>query len=163
MKTYIFILTLLLLLNSCKKEEQQRMSVIDNDVQITVQDKDGVDLLNPSNPGTYLYENIKHYTLVNGVKTEVFHGNYDYPKNLYIHEYEGKYFMELFLDGPYAGNLGTDYIQWNENTVDTFKYEVTTAGDYYIAITKLWYNDSLVWTTADYSHEKGIRSLDITK
>lgn len=162
MKTFIFIFTIVLLLNSCKKkEEQPRMTVIDSDVEITVQDKAGVDLLNPSNPGAYLYQNIKHYTLVKGVKTEVFHGNYDYPKDFYIYEKDGKYIMTLFLDGSSDGDLGVTYVQWSENYVDTFKCEVSTAHNNAIC-TKLWYNDSLIWTIADYSQKKS-RTVDIIK
>jgi hypothetical protein len=159
MKTFIFIFTLVLLLNSCI-EKQIRGVIVDVGVKITIQDKAGVDLLNPHNPGAYLYENIKTYTLEHGVKTEVFRGNLDYPKDFLMYENDGKYFMRLFLNGSLDGDLGVTYVQWSENDMDTFKYEISTANDNIIC-TKVWYNDSLVWTTADYS--KRGRTVDIIK
>lgn len=159
MKTTFYVFLVVLLFSSCKKKEDKMASNIDRKVEISVQDKAGNDLLNPSNPNAYLYENIKTYYVINGVKEEVNNANYDNPKNFMIYEKDGKYLMRLFLNMANADSPDITYVQWSENNTDTFKCE-SSHNDMLIKITKLWYNDSLVWTEADYSID---RSLLIVK
>ena len=124
-------------------------SNIDRKVEISVQDKAGNDLLNPSNPNAYLDQNIKIYYLTNGVREEVNNANYDNPKNFMIYEVDGKYLMRLFLNVTNSESPSITYVQWSENDTDTLKCEATI-NEFVVMVTKLWYKDSLVWTADHY-------------
>ena len=159
MKTTFYVFLAVLLFSSCKKKEDKMASNIDRKVEISIQDKAGNDLLNPSNPNAYLDQNIKIYYVTNGVKEEVNNANYDNPKNFMIYEVNGIYQMRLFLNMTIADSPDITYVQWSENDTDTLKCEASH-NDYLDMVTKLWYNDSLVWTSDNYIKE---RSLLIVK
>ena len=68
MKTMFRILIIALILSSCKKEQNKMSFALDNKVEISVKDKVGNDLLNPSKQGALLNQNIKIYYLLDGYK-----------------------------------------------------------------------------------------------
>jgi|APCry1669188970_1035186.scaffolds.fasta_scaffold59310_2 hypothetical protein len=150
MKTLFFIFILAIFLNSCK--EKQGNLTIDADVIITLNDRSGNDLLNPSNPNAYLDQNIKIFYLTNGVKKEQPLGG-----NWRIYDLYGKYQMRLGLNAAESNTI--TYIQWSENDTDTLRSEILDKeedGFRLILCKKLWYKDSLVFTTDDYSKERSL-------
>jgi hypothetical protein len=162
MKTTFCILIIVLLLSSCKEKQDSMSGFIDTNVEISVQDKAGNDLLNPSNQSAYLAQNIKIYYLIDGIKKEINQANLDFTKNFMIYEIDGKYQMRLFLNCSYESTSIT-YVQWNENDTDTFKTEILKNTNL-VLITKLWYNDSMVWNAYDYNYQNyKDRSVKIIK
>jgi len=162
MKTILSILILAFVFNSCKKE-QTNGYVSDGSVYIRVQDKIGMDLLNQSNPGAYLKSDIKIFYLSKGVKEEVYHSNYDYPRNFYISEEadsKGDFWMTLFLNSSADEAYPITYIKWSENDTDTLKCDVYR-NEGLVSVQNIWLNDSLVWKAEDYS--KGPRNIYIIK
>lgn len=162
MKTILSILILAFVFNSCKKEEPAK-SVSDGSVYLTVTDKGGMDLLNPSNPGAYLEQNIKIFYLSNGVKEEVYYANYDVPRNFFISKEvnsNGKFWMTLFLNASSAEEYPITYIQWSENETDTLKCDVRRA-EGLVSVKNIWLNDSLAWKAEDLA--KGSRNIAIIK
>ena len=163
MKTIFRILIIALIFSSCKKEQNKMSVALDNKVEISVKDKVGNDLLNPSKQGALLNQNIKIYYLLDGIKKEINQANYDLPKNFMIYEIDGKYQMRLFLNCSSSVTTNTTYVQWNENDTDTFKTEILN-NTKLASITKLWYNDSLVWNVYDFVYpDYKERSLEIIK
>lgn len=159
MKTILFIFSIVLALNSCKKEEPKTL-VIDCSIGITVKDNEGKDLLDPSNSGAYLEQNIKVLELINGIKQEVNKANYTYPRDFRINELNGEFWMTLFLNASPTEDYPITYVQWNENDIDTFKCEIYRKGGL-TTVKNLWLNDSLAWNWESYS--EGPRTLNIIK
>jgi len=161
MKKVLSIFLVALVLSSCNKEEPNWGSYNDCGVYITVHDKAGIDLLNPSNPGAYLQQNIKIFYLINGVKEEVFHWNQDYPRNFNIDEFPNEKFkMGLGLNYSPTEEYPITYVQWSENDTDTLKTEIYRRGGL-TSVKNLWLNNKLVWRNEDYA--KGERIINIIK
>lgn len=161
MKTVLSIFLVALVLSSCRKEEPKWGSYTDCGANITVHDKAGVDLLNPSNPGAYLEQNIKIFYLINGVKEEVFYWNQHDPRNFYIYEEpDGRFMMGLNFNYSLTEEYPITYVQWSENDTDTIKTEIYRGGGL-TSCKDIWLNDNLVWKNEDYS--KGERYIHIIK
>ena len=62
---------------SCHKEDTAGIAVSVG-VDISIQNVDGVDLLNPENELSFKERYIDVYEIINGVKTKIFDGNLDY-------------------------------------------------------------------------------------
>ncbi len=161
MKTVLSILLVSLVLSSCRKEEPKWGSVTSVGSMITVQNKAGIDLLNPSNSGAFLQQNIKIFYLINGVKEEVFHGNYDYPRNFYIEEVpDGSFRMCLGMNHSPTEEYPITYVQWSENDTDTLKTKIYREGGL-TSCEDIWLNNKLVWKNEDLAKRE--RSINIIK
>jgi len=162
MKTILSILILAFVFNSCKKEEPKGLT-IDTHISIRVKNKSGMDLLNPSNPGAYLEQDIKIFYLINGVKVRIYNVHYPSFRYFYISEdagSHGNFWMTLHLnDTPYV-EYPITYIQWDENNTDTLKHDVYRTENL-VSFKNIWLNDSMVWKSEDYA--KGPRNIEIIK
>jgi len=152
MKTVtLIILIFAMIFLSCQEEEVS--TNIDIVIEITVIDKSGNDLLNPSVENSFKEESIKIYYLIDGVVEEVYYPNSDNPKGFRIYERDSIYRMGLSPNGNKKEEFPVTYIQWNETDTDTVKGSFLR-GEGFLMCTKVWYNGVLMWE--DYNTERRI-------
>ena len=135
-KTFFFVLTVGIIIISCKKEAEvgPRNIVLSNSISIHYQDSAGNDLLSPSTTGSY--GNILVFHLVAGKKIQrgmqpVYYGY-------------GKYFLRLGLPD---GEMDTTLLQLDNADMDTVVSIGYVEGGGTVRITrKAWYNGVLKYT-----------------
>lgn len=147
----LFLVLLLILSNSCVKPGC--CTFISTHFNFYVVDEQGNDLLDPESTSPINLQTIKVYYLLNGTKTEINRGNLDAPRMYSVSPPEGnrnKYNITLFLNDEDPANITTTYFEWDKDTTDVFKAEVSRKKNNSI-VTKVWLNDILVWdkSTAD--------------
>jgi hypothetical protein len=139
MKKLFLILMFSSILIACKKEESVDSICcfsFDTEVYMRVNDSKGVDLLNPNNPNAFLKENIR-----------LNYANSDAERDFKILKPPSSDLAYTLLFHPYRNEKENSitYIKWNVIDTDTirtsYKYEKN-----YVKISKLWYNDILVWS-----------------
>jgi hypothetical protein len=145
----VFMAAAMVLLVACNKKEVPTNGVaVEIYIDISYVDQNGNDLLNPENPTSYNPNDFGLYYLKNGKKTLYYMSNYNephgYSKVWYFPESK-LYCFRLF---PPAD---TSYLQISNDITDTIRSSVEIYnGGASMFLTKLWYNDSLVWPN-DYS------------
>lgn len=142
----IVLILFTLFLAGCH-EDPVCCTVIDLGFDLSVTDDQGNDLLDRSNPNGFKEEFINLYYMEEGEKVRVFNGGLDHPKNFFIYkdEQNDKYVMRVFLGGDYP--IGETIIEWNKDQSDTFVGEMKKLGGSGIILTKVWYQDDLVYDT----------------
>lgn len=129
---------------SCSSEDTKNAVFISGGVEFNVLDIQGNDLLNPQIESNFnITENIKIYFVINGEAVLFDKPNLDLPKGylIYKKENEDVYRMGLFVN--LEGNTTTTLIKWNNTETDTIKCEIERKGNYYISVSKVWYNNVL--------------------
>lgn len=143
MKHVFYILCGLLVLSSCKKEEETYNSYdLDTHVEISVKNSKGKDLLDPNNPEAFKKNNIKLFYVKDGIAKEVFDGNLDFPRHFMVYKHESEHRIRIFPDD--SEELTTTLIQWEPDNVDTLKCKIKKTAGAKVCI-KAWFNDSLRW------------------
>lgn len=147
----ISILTLLISCNSNDKEEEEQLiygtSVL-SFCEITVKDRAGNNLLDPTNPNSFDIDNIKIFYLIDGEKKEFYEEHLDAPKGFRViqHDFTSEYQFIIHLNYDRTEDFSTTYIQWNENDTDTikalFKYPPNTSS---VLLRTVWQNNELKW------------------
>jgi len=114
--------------------------VVTTSIDIAYNDSFGNDLLNESTQNYFSKNNIHVYTIINGVKTDVYNNMMDYPRDFLIYKNIelNNYFIRFFLESD------TVLVQLNQNTTDTIISTVDKSNGNEI-LRKLWYNGSLKW------------------
>lgn len=133
-----FLGVVILFCGSCKKDAKQ--TIVETHLDIAYSDDLGNDLLDTSNSNSFSSDNIRLYTFVNNVKTEVYHPNLTYPHNFMIYKDDSlnQYFLRVFLDQE------TTLLQLSPNITDTITCTIDNSNGNSI-IRKAWYNDDLKW------------------
>jgi hypothetical protein len=153
MKTLIRIIPILLLINlsSCEERGEPLFGTIDMMTFITVVDRQGNNLLNPSNVGSYKPKDIKIFYEINGEMIEFFEGNLDMPRNFRIDppEFESDYIMALVVGAEKT------VIQWNETETDTLQAEIFDDGRSLIVL-KVYHQGELKWDGATSKTGRGL-------
>lgn len=157
MKKYnVILLVMTLFLSSCKKSEPKQDLVLDLYTDIHIINKNGENLLAPSNSNSINKNNIKIYYLINGKKTEVFNTQLDYPRQYMIYQveahsssYPGEYLMRVYLnkDGleKKEGIKETiTYIEFNNTQTDTLVAQLHQYGSS-VLTEKISYNGDVKW------------------
>ena len=154
MKNLLYIATIIGLF-SCESSDTMDNNYynLDTAVKITVVDINGNDLLNPNNANCFLEENIIIYYLIDGEEEEIYDPNMDCPRNFCIYApdtADGKYWIGLTpnIVSDSTVGYGITYIKWNDNDKDTIKC-AHRSGEGYTIVTKVWFNDELVWNEDD--------------
>lgn len=132
--------------------------VIDTFLDFSLVDQNGNDLLNPENANAYLESNIEiYYVNANNEEILVDMPNLDYSKGFFIYQRpNNKYAIRIFSNDIDDSQITTTLVKWNSTDTDTIKCEIEREGDYYIAISKVWYNDVVKW-------EGGERYFEVVK
>lgn len=142
MKCFIYIL-LLLLLFSCSRKKIC-CTVVSTEIDMSVNDSTGNDLLDPSFPGSYKEDSIRLYYLVNGKRVEVYDPNMDSPRNFFIYHDTPGYVIRVFPNDDKSSEYPVTYIDWNQHDEDTIRCELTrTSGT--TVVTKVWFDGQLKW------------------
>lgn len=142
MKLIIYILTLLLS-TSCGSDENDQV-IVDTDINVSIKNSDGVDLLDSANPHSYREDSIKLFYIKNGEEVEVFDADMDYPKGFFIYKHENEYRMRIFPNIDKSEEFPLTYIKWNETTIDTIKCIIERKSNSQIC-KKVWFNNESVW------------------
>lgn len=141
MKNVLILCTgvILLCLVNCKKESP-KSTIVSTSIDIAYKDAFGNDLLNETNQNYFSKDNIHVYTIINGVKTDVYNNMMAYPQGFRIYKNEelNSYFISVFLESD------TVLVQLNQNTTDTIISLIDKSNGNQI-LRKLWYNGSLKW------------------
>lgn len=144
MKSNIFLIAIVILctMASCEKSQDN----IKTDIQISYIDKNGIDLLNSSNPNAIKAADIDLYYLKNGIKTRVFDPNMDTPENFKIgySETQHVYIITIYINEYYDTNkMSETYIEFGDRS-DTIKASwyanKSRSNIHYINV---WYNNEL--------------------
>ncbi|MBN3584740.1 hypothetical protein JYB64_20280 [Algoriphagus aestuarii] len=143
----IVLILITSLLVGCQ-EDPICCTVIDMGFDFTVTDAQGNDLLDRDYPNSFKEEFINLYYMEEGEKVRVYNGGWDHPKNFFIYKDEqlDKFVMRVFMGGDYP--VGETIIEWSKDESDTFVSEMKKLGDSGIILTKVWYQDDLVYDTS---------------
>lgn len=148
MKKILMILTITAFC-SCESNEEKSYNYIDaGDVDFSIFNAQGEDLLDPKTPNHINDYEIKLFYLIDGVKKEIHNGLLVNPKNFVIHknENETEYHIVIFLNELDKSDKTTTYIQWNEKDTDTINATFFKNKD--LIFTKdVWFNGKLVFTS----------------
>ncbi|NPA67323.1 MAG: hypothetical protein GXO50_01810 [Chlorobi bacterium] len=147
MKNLIYLLLVMSLI-ACSKEENTEQFIIDTDIDISLKDDDGNDLLDPNNTDSYDENTIKIIYEVNGEQFEFYDEKLDAPKGFFIYQHENEYRLRLFPNISDIENYPVTYIKWNESDTDTIKCLIERKFNSEIC-RKVWFNDKVVWESYD--------------
>ncbi|MGL1889816.1 MAG: hypothetical protein OCD76_25100 [Reichenbachiella sp.] len=155
----------IMILSSCKTEDDSLCcdlgTNIDVAVDIFVVSKKGIDLLNPESPEAFQEHDIRVFDVIDeeiSISNNTSNGRgflFLSPSGTLSDRYRIRLFANLESKDEYPIN----YIEWNENDTDTLKAEFDR-GDNYDMVTKVWFNDELVW---DLLSDGDIRRFEIIK
>ncbi len=141
MKNIVLLLSALLILSACEKNES--MENVQSIIYISYTNSVGDDLLDENTENYIAPTDIDIYYLKAGEKVRVYDKNMDLPENfkIYFDKACNKYFLQIQLSAFMIDDVSETYIQINED-VDTIKcqYKVTDNG---YSFQKVWYNDIL--------------------
>jgi hypothetical protein len=146
MKT-IVAFVFIAILTSCSKsndDEPQPQALVDINIELSIKNSSGEDLLDPNNPNAYKAKNIKLYYLINGEKKEIFDENLTYPRNFFIFKHESEYRIRVFQNHSETERLPITYIEWSPDDTDTLQTEIFR-DENSIRATKTWFNGELKW------------------
>lgn len=136
---------MLVLAFGCNKDDGPSAD-IENNVEMTIMDASGEDLLNPDNPNALSLEQIKTYYELDGVKTEINRGNLDNPKMLVILEPSSdseNYRLSLFMNTEEDSEITTTYLEWGPERTDVFESQIDRSGGG-VRNEKTWFNGELI-------------------
>ena len=109
----LFAFFLLTLLISCS---QPCCTNIDINVTVSVKDQAGNNLLDPATTGFYKPEEIKLFSLNNGVRTQLVNTN---TNKYHVYQEGAKSFLTFYPEG--SGSIITTIVQWRTNDEDVFE------------------------------------------
>ncbi len=147
MRNILFVI-LILGLFSCNRDEEECCKNIEADLQISIVNNEGVDLLNPLN-GEINIDNFKLYYKNQSGDLILFNNiNLDNPKGFELVNPENngnqRYSINLFLNTEHlVDNTSFTFISWNDNK----NYEIKTVffeGNNSLIAEKVFINNELV-------------------
>lgn len=130
---------------------------VETGITMSLVDKNGKNLLDPSTPNNYNPDSIKLFYLIDGIKKEAINGKSDHPRMFLVNKYipNGQYYISVGLNynGAKEGPT-TTYLQWNQNDVDTLvaEFKITKSST---SLMELKFNKKLKYTST-------IKTIDST-
>ena len=137
---------LLLTLESCDDNDSEASFNISNNVEISVVNEAGEDLLNPDHSSAIAVGQIKVYYELDGLKQEINRTNMDYPRMFALREptpKNNRYSILLYLNTEDDSNPTTTFLEWNSNRTDVFKSSLISSDESFKS-DKIWLNGRLV-------------------
>ena len=153
MKRFILILLTGLMI-SCNDNDNP--VIIDTAIDLSVNNYQGVDLLNPDDPNAFKENNIKIFYIENGKKIEVIKPNLEYPRCFFIFQHEKEYRIRIIANDNRKEEFPITIIQWDEKNADTIKCSIERRANI-VVCSKVWINDSLAWGA--YNKERFIEII----
>lgn len=152
MKNICFFFTLITLLSCDNSNPEESSDNIDNGIEFSISNSPNGDLLDPKNPNSLDFSNIKLFYVINGEKQEVYNPNLTYPRNFKIFKHENEYRIRVFLNDTETTDKTITYIQWNSSDTDTIE-AAFDRNERSILKNKVWLNGNQVW-------ERGNNKID---
>lgn len=156
MKTKSIIFLIFTIFFSCSNDEENSQEKINlnMEVDLMLKNTSNEDLLNPATNEFFPFDEIKLYYIINGVKQEVNDNNLDLPRNLELVNGNSGNVLAIFTNSLNNKLISEQngikivenitYLELSKTSTDTIKtYAKMKRGN--ISITKVWYNDQLVW------------------
>ncbi|MXV37823.1 hypothetical protein GO491_03890 [Flavobacteriaceae bacterium Ap0902] len=140
---YLFLILTTMLFTSCNSDDNEQV-IIDTDINISVKDVDGNDLLNTNNPNSFNQNEFKIFYEIDGEQIEVNDENLDYSKGFFVYQHESEFRIRIFPNTNKNASYPITYIRWSEMDIDTLKCEIDRNGSSEIC-KKVWFNNELVW------------------
>ncbi len=110
-------------------------------VNIILENKLGLSLLDPATPGYYNSNNFKVYYLIDGQEVLFNKPKWDYSSGFFVANEYGKSFVRIFLNMEGKTNPSTTYIQWNSGDKDTLVCRLNEdERGAQISVADAWYN-----------------------
>lgn len=153
MKTLFFLVVTLCLL-SCNPNDEptnEAMSISSN-IDLIIKNNIGQDLLSTLTPNTLNSNDIKLYYLINGQVQEVYNAYLNNPRNYLIYDYINTKAIRVFLNDQSTEEYPIAYLKWNNTDTDTIKCHFNRGvgnDGAIIFCDKVWYNNKLVYPTAE--------------
>ncbi|MGL1888470.1 MAG: hypothetical protein OCD76_18280 [Reichenbachiella sp.] len=155
----------IMILSSCKTEDDSLCCDSGDNISISIDiivvSDNGIDLLNPENPEAFQEHDIRVFDLIDG-ETSI-SNNTSNGRGFLLLSPSGthldRYMIRIFANLESTDDYPINYIQWNENETDKLKAEFDR-GDNYDVVTKVWFNDELVW---DLLSDGDSRRIEIIK
>lgn len=126
--------------------DDQCCANIDTSISISVKNEDGLDLLDPQNPGAFQEEVIKIFYLTDGKVEEHYEPNRDAPRGFSIYKESAidRYAIQVYPNDDVSEEFPVTYIRWNTDDTDTIKCEYQRTENA-VVCTKVWFNDEIKW------------------
>jgi hypothetical protein len=121
-RTVLATLVIVLIWISCNKSIINTLNT-ETPINILINDKNSVDLLNPNTYGNYNTENIKLFYLKDGELTEYSEPNINSPHGYSIDFENGRWYLKLFPHLKKNNIPTTYYIKWNFTDTDTITFQ----------------------------------------
>jgi len=147
-KTMAIVFFFACFISGCSDKKEKGFIIVDIGLEMSVKNTEGIDLLDPNSPGSFIAEDIKLFYLKNGEAEYVNEGHLDDPKGFRILRAEGEYRIRIVLNNSETEDFPITYIQWNEDRTDTIKCEIHREPGL-VMCTKVWINDELKWEGYD--------------
>ncbi len=160
MKLLFFTSFICILTISCTQQQEPEPPIfgmaIGSDIDLSIQNPQGVDLISPATEEYFPVEDMQLYYLVDGKKVKVqdfdpqigghnglklLTGISTHKLRCFLYNYNEKE-EEIGEDGVKKGT-SMYYLQLNQNITDTIKTEWEALDGRYYAIRKVWYNGEL--------------------
>ena len=157
----LFFLLLSVLFCSCEKNKPDNSIINETDVDVSVLDESGNDLLNPTLkfPKSINTTEIAIYFVVNERELLVDNELLDASKGYRLLKPEGDnrhYRLRIFLNTLSTENITKTIIQWDKDQRDVLKAEMNRNKNMRY-VTKIWLNETLVWKN------EGVRFITVKK
>lgn len=157
----MFFLLLPVLFCSCEKNKPDNPIINETNVDVSVLDESGNDLLNPTLkfPKSIDTTEIAIYFVVNERELLVDNELLDASKGYKLLEPEGDYKhyrLRIFLNTLSTKNITKTIIQWDKDQRDVLKAEMNRNKNMRY-VTKIWLNETLVW------ENEGVRFITVKK
>ncbi len=142
MKRFSIILALSILILSSCVDPMVCCTVIDTGLDLTITDELGNDLLDRNSPNAFKEEHIRLFYIKDGKKVEV---NNSASRDFFVFEdtENNRFVIRVFLGGD--DPIGETIIKWNNKESDTFLTEIEKYDNGNLILSKVWYEDNLVF------------------
>jgi hypothetical protein len=123
---------------SCVSDESNVGIPVSTEIEISLVNKVGADLLSSIEQNSYNPSEFKIYYERDGKWIEFFNQDLDYPRNFLITKKNGKNLMRVFLEEKTV-------IDWGRNEFDTLTSSFHKLGNGGVVLKNVWYKGELVY------------------
>lgn len=147
--TIFYVLVMILGVTSCKSKNKdiQPIGGFTGSLSMMIQDKNGIDRLNPIY--NIAFKNFKVYHLLNGQKVLYNKPKMDAPNGYTIERSDtDRYYLKIFINGPNYESKNKDnwitYLEYQDGITDTINasFEIKPG---LITVEKAYYNQYWAW------------------
>lgn len=153
MKKLLFLFPAILLIYSCKKENQMPPygAFVDGTFEFSLHNMQNEDLLDPNNPNHIIdTANIKVFYEKDGKLIAYQEPRYIHSKGYTIYQHPDGYRAIIHFNLPEKSGNAKTYIEWNNKLRDTLEASFfIPENSYSVYKQKVWLNGKLIWNFDD--------------